>query len=237
MGMLLSRTTVRVQLSYKKWLPLGHFVLLVSRGVQVRNHHIYREIDHCEQEVRLLLHNGTGRDMCGSQRDPLGVSWCSPAPLELWTDTNGHIWQTQPKKGMITKGSDSQEMTVCTTSSGKPLGDWQVWEESKMGYWRRRWAPLAALGSTAVTGNALHPTNLPFLSVSQEERYPTGTMEDLLPEQSYAAQGVDCNSHDHQISCWGDLDWLRAPATALGTHGYFHARATVPIRTWAEQVY
>lgn len=147
MGMLLSRTTVRVQVSYKKWLPLGHFVLLVSRGVQVRNHHIYREIDHCEQEVRLLLHNGTGRDMCGSQRDPLGVSWCSPAPLELWTDTNGHIWQTQPKKGMITKGSDSQEMTVCTTSSGKPLGDWQVWEESKMGYWRRRWAPLAALGS------------------------------------------------------------------------------------------
>lgn len=120
-------------------------------------------------------------------------------------------------------------MTVCTTSSGKPLGDWQVWEESKMGYWRRRWGPLAALGSTAVTGNALHPTNLPFLSVSQEERYPTGTMEDLLPEQSYAAQGVDCNSHDHQISCWGELDWLRAPATALGIHGYFHARATVPM--------
>lgn len=33
-GILLPRATVKFSLSYKKWLPLGHVLLLVSKGVQ-----------------------------------------------------------------------------------------------------------------------------------------------------------------------------------------------------------
>lgn len=43
-----------VSTELKKWLPLGHFVLLVPRGMQMRNHHIHSIVNPHEQEVSCL---------------------------------------------------------------------------------------------------------------------------------------------------------------------------------------
>lgn len=74
--------TARVQLSYKLWLPSGHFKPLLAKD-QVRRVTVLAGIIHSDQqwEVRLILHNGNREAYGRNSNDPLGCFLVLGSPL------------------------------------------------------------------------------------------------------------------------------------------------------------